>query len=132
MTDILLNALEQTNTVPSTQLQTITLLVVQVITRLLILLLMCALVASTVRWEAGIMDFLVTFKGVFSTHLFALLCCLVLRVYRVMLASYPSEVRHTDAAAGLQACAITRGSTLRSFRPCNPSGSSQSTWCSSW
>jgi len=91
MGDALLNALEHTNVTPSTQLGTVSLLTVQVVLRLLVLLMMCALVASTNRWEASIMDFLVTFKGVFSTHLFALLCCFLLRVYRVMLASYPEE-----------------------------------------
>lgn len=77
---------------PRTTHQTeLALLITQFLTRVLLLALTANLVAWAASSYGSIMDALMSYKGAFVMHIFALISCLVLRVYRIMLSSYYTD-----------------------------------------
>uniref|UniRef100_A0A7S0INA7 Uncharacterized protein n=1 Tax=Calcidiscus leptoporus TaxID=127549 RepID=A0A7S0INA7_9EUKA len=95
--DALINAFAQVDTSPPSQSDAAALLAIQAVIRLLMLLISCLVFTSAsatrLSVETPTLDFLVQLKGLFGTHLFALIACLVLRIFRLMAASYPDDVR---------------------------------------
>ena len=90
--DALITSLADTMEVVQTQAETIAVLAAQLFTRILLLLVAISLLGSTPALCAGQLDSLMlAFRSFFAVQLMAVLVCLFLRVYRVMLASYTDD-----------------------------------------
>lgn len=109
----MINALAQATT---SEAEASLVMVLQLSVRLIALPLTILLVASTVRTarpSSGIVDSLLAFKGLFAVHLTALLTCLVLRVYRIMLAAESNKARRSCRIAANPHPPAVLGSTPR-------------------
>lgn len=94
---------------PRTTHQTeLALLIAQVLTRVLLLALTANLVAWAASSYGSIMDALMSYKGAFVMHIFALISCLVLRVYRIMLSSSVALVAtHAKLGAAMVSVSVS-------------------------
>ena len=90
--DGVLNALADTGTAPATQLQTVLILALQIVLRVLTFFALVGVGATTGRWREGQLDILLLdYRAVIATHLLSLVVCLFLRMYGVMMSAYPAD-----------------------------------------
>eukprot|EP00320_Phaeocystis_rex_P014650 CAMPEP_0119060558 /NCGR_PEP_ID=MMETSP1178-20130426/4495_1 /TAXON_ID=33656 /ORGANISM="unid sp, Strain CCMP2000" /LENGTH=185 /DNA_ID=CAMNT_0007041671 /DNA_START=48 /DNA_END=605 /DNA_ORIENTATION=- len=93
--DTVITSVADTMEVVQTQAETIMVLMGQLTTRILLLLVAVTLLGSTPALRAGVLgqldSLMLAFRSFFAVQLMAVLACLFLRVYRVMLASYTEE-----------------------------------------
>ena len=73
-----------------TQLQTVLILALQIVLRVLFPLALVGVGATTGRWREGQLDIL-DYRAVIATHLLSLVVCLFLRMYGVMMSAYPAD-----------------------------------------
>lgn len=88
LADAAINANADANATRFTQVSAVLALAGQVITRLGAMAATVGLLGTSGQWRD---DFLLEFCGLFAVSLIGMIVCLFLRVYRVTLASYPSN-----------------------------------------
>ena len=66
-------------------------LVAQFAVRVAVLVLLAYMLSFTSAWRRGLMDAFVSYKAIIITCVVAILSCTLLRVYRVLMASYDAQ-----------------------------------------